>query len=674
VPEHPGTRYTIITDKETTATAVELSELRPARNQASVGGYRDLMLDQLFSSMLVSRLDELSQGASAPFIRAVAQRALFPAPRSKDEAVLEALVANDGVIKGLDSLVTELERVQRFGFTNAELTREKQAMMLSYEQVVTESPDRESASRADEYTRNFLEGEALPTIWQELAFHRRYVPGITLAEMNKLSDDWFTPNNRLVVVSAPEGTGVVLPTETQLSSALKAASGKQLEAYAESAGAAVLMDTKPAPGTIVKTTPRPSGITEWTLSNGATVVLKPTTLKEDEIVLRAFAPGGTSLASDADFIPVRVSDMVIAAGGVGQFSATQLDRLLRSKFAGVSPYVDEYDQGVTGRSAPQDLETLFQLIYLRFTAPRADPNAFAAAVAQAKAIVANQMASPEVVFNRTLESLLDGNTPRRQPETPATIDRWNLDKALAFYKARFADAGNFTFVFVGSFTPDTIKPFVERYIASLPATHGHETWRDLGITVPAGVIERTVKKGIAPKSQVSIVFSGPFEYDDLHKLALRSVAMVLQSRLLDTIRQELGGTYSITAADATEKTPRPQFSLRIEWTCDPAQTDALVQRVFQEIAFVRNIAFDSRQVGRIRDALQHDYETNSLENGYLLGQIARRYENGEVADLAAVTNYPQRLSALTAAAVHEAALKYLDPSNYVKVILMPEGK
>jgi len=173
---------------------------------------------------------------------------------------------------------------------------------------------------------------------------------------------------------------------------------------------------------------------------------------------------------------------------------------------------------------------------------------------------------------------------------------------------------------------------------------------------------------------VAIVFSGPFEYDNVHKLALRSVAMVLQSRLLDTIRQELGGTYSITAADATDKIPHPQFFVRIEWTCDPAQTDALVQRVFQEIAFVRNISFQPGQVGRIRAALQHDYETNSLENGYLLGQISRRYENGEVADLGTVTSYPDRLSELTGAAVHEAAMKYLDPANYVKVILMPEGR
>ena len=150
-----------------------------------------IMLDQLFADMLGARLDELSQGANPPFLRAAADRALFPTPRTRDEAVLQALVSNDGVPRGLDALVTELQRVARFGFTATELARAKQAMMLGYERVVTESPDRESASRADEYTRNFLQDEALPTIWQELAFHRRFVPGITLAEINALTGDWF---------------------------------------------------------------------------------------------------------------------------------------------------------------------------------------------------------------------------------------------------------------------------------------------------------------------------------------------------------------------------------------------------------------------------------------------------------------------------------------------------
>src|SRR5262249_16027366 len=210
-----------------------------------------------------------------------------------------------------------------------------------------------------------------------------------------------------------------------------------------------------------------------------------------------------------------------------------------------------------GGSTPQDLETMFQLLYLRFTQPRSDPTAFAATASQARALLANQMASPEVVFNQTILAALSGNSPRLRPQTPATVDQWDLAKSLAFYKARFADASNFTFVFVGSFTSDTIRPLVETYLARPPPTRRHETWRDLGLTPPGGVVEKTVEKGIAPKSEVAIVFSGSFEYDDPHMLALRTMARVLESRLFDAIRQELGGTYSITADPDTQKLPRP---------------------------------------------------------------------------------------------------------------------
>ncbi|MGH9143388.1 MAG: M16 family metallopeptidase, partial [Vicinamibacterales bacterium] len=294
VPDHPGTRYAVVTDTETTATSVELSDLRPARNQETVGGYRDLMLDQLFAAMLDARLGELSQGATPPFLRAGAERSLFQTARTRDEAILEALVANDGTAQGLEALVTELQRVARYGFTTTEFARAKQATLRGFERGVTESPDRESESRADEYTRNFLEGEALPTIWQELAFHRRFLPVLTLAEANALVRDWFPDGNRLVVVSAPAAAGVVLPDEAQLAAAVKTAAAKRPGPYLDTAAGQVFLPVPPRAGAIVKTTMRPeAGIIEWTLSNGATVVLKPTTLKDDQILFRAAAPGGT---------------------------------------------------------------------------------------------------------------------------------------------------------------------------------------------------------------------------------------------------------------------------------------------------------------------------------------------------------------------------------------------
>lgn len=675
VPEHAGTRYAIVTDKESTATVVQLSSLRPARNQGSIGGYRDIMLDQLFSQMLSDRLDEIAQKENPPFLRAAAGRGLFSTPRTRDEANLQALVANDGVTRGLDALVTELQRVSRFGFTATELERAKQANMSGSERAATESPDRESSSRADEYTRNFLQREALPTIWQELAFHRRFIPEITLRDVNALAADWFPEQNRLVVVSAPDVAGNMLPSEAQLAAVVTAASAKRLERYVDAGAGQMLMDMPPARGSVVKTTVREgTSITEWTLSNGATVVLQPTTLKADQILFRAVAPGGTSLASDDDFLSARVADDVIPAGGVGKFTAAVLDKLLSGRALAVRPFVGEISQGMGGGSAPQDLEAMLQLVYLRFTQPRADPVAFAALKAQALGMLANRQASPEFAFGQALEAAFSLNNPRRQAETPETVAKWNLDRALAFYKARFADASNFTFIFVGSFTPEQIKPLVETYLASLPATRARETWRDLSTALPTGVVERTVQKGIAPKSAVSIVFSGPFGYDDADKLALRTAVMLLQSRLNDTIREELGATYSITAEQETFKFPKPEYRVRIDWTCDPARVDSVVQRVFEEIGFVRSTVLTQAQMARVREVLTRQLDENTQDNGYLLSQIARRYEDGEVASLAGSNGQPAEIAALSGAAVRQAAMKYFNTENYVKVTLMPEGK
>jgi len=345
--------------------------------------------------------------------------------------------------------------------------------------------------------------------------------------------------------------------------------------------------------------------------------------------------------------------------------------MLTGKAAVVQPFINELEQGMGGGSTPQDMETLFQLMYLRFTQPRADQDAFAALSAQAKSLLANQQASPDVVFNQTIDSILTGGNPRRKPETPASVDAWNLPKSVAFYKARFADASRFTFIFVGSFTLDSIKPFVETYVASLPATHTRETWRDLGIGPPASIVEKTIQQGIAPKSQVAIVFSGPFEFDPQHQLALRTMTMLLQSRLFDTIRQELGGTYSITAEPDANRTPKPEYTVRIEWTCDPARTDALIQRVFQEVQFVQQTRLEERQMARVRDTLVREYEQNSLDNRFLLQQIVQAYDDGDASDLAAVMNVPEQVRALTGDAIQRAARTYLDTLRYVRVTLMP---
>src|SRR6476646_3143261 len=220
---------------------------------------------------------------------------------------------------------------------------------------------------------------------------------------------------------------------------------------------------------------------------------------------------------------------------------------------------------------------------MRFTQPRADATAVAVQQAQLKTVLANQTASPGYAFSEALNNAMYGNHPRRQLTTPATVDQWNLDKSLAFYKDRFADASDFTFFFVGSFDLPTMKPLVERYLGGLPSIHRKETWKDVGVRSATGVIEKTVEKGIEPKSSNAIIFSGPFEHDQIHRVAIRAMAEVLQTRLLETIREELGGTYSISARPSIQRNPNPEYSITIQFGCAPERTDDLIKRVFEEI-------------------------------------------------------------------------------------------
>jgi zinc protease len=671
IPDHPGTRYAIATDKELTTTSVEVATLLPARQQGTVGVYRKKMVDRLFSGMLTLRLSEITQKPDAPFLQAFSGRGIFFA-RSKENTSLNALVKEDGIDRGLDALLGEIERVSRFGFTATELDRQKQSTMRNRERLVAEKDNRESFSRADEYIRNFLDQETLPTSDYEFALHKRFLPEITLDEVNKLAQEWFPNHSRIVIVSAPENPGLVVPDEAKLAAVVAAAPKRELKPYVDTVASAVLLDSVPAPGAITRTTTKdPVGITEWELSNGVKVVLKPTNFREDEILFRATSPGGTSLATDEDYIPASSAIQVITAGGLGKFSATDLRRLLSGKIASASPFISELEEGVTGSSSPKDLETLFQLIYLRFTQPRADATAFTVQATQMKTILANQTAVPEFAFRETLTATMSQDHLRRRLPTTATVDQWNLDKSLAFYKERFADASDFTFVFVGTFDLQTMKPLVERYLGGLPTIRRKETWRDVGVRMPTGVVAKKVEKGIEPKSQVAIVFSGPFEYDQTQRVAIRAMSEILQNKLLETIREDLGGTYSIGASSTYRKFPNPEYSITIQFGCDPQRTEALVARVLQEIEQLMAKGPTEKQVNDEREALLRDFETNMKQNAYVITQLSFKYQHGE--DPATLWNVPEYYKKLDVAMIQQAAKTYLDSKNRVTVTLFPQG-
>ena len=668
-PGHAETLYNVATDPEANATLVNVISTMPERDQTTIRAYRQSLVERLFAGMLSDRFEELSNSANPPFLAAQTSRELFIGP--SEATSLTALVADGGIERGLSAMFAEAERVRRFGFTATELDRQKANMKLFLERASVEEATWESGRLADEYGRNFLQQEPIPGIGYEYALHQRFVPEITLAEVNALAADWLPNRNRVVTVAAPRRPGATMPNEARLAAAIDAGSTAKVEAYSDTVNTQPLLASLPAPGKIVKTTTRADlGITEWELSNGVRVVLRPTPFKQDEILFRAVSPGGTSLASDADFIAAETATAVIARSGLGALSETALQRALAGKNAAVEPRIGDTDEGLSGGSTSRDLETMFQLIYLTFTQPRADADVFKTLTAQLAAGLANREAQPDLVFRDTVEEAVTQGHLRARPLTSSLLPQMRLDASLAFYKSRFADASDFTFVFVGTINPETLAPLVERYLASLPSVRKPESARDVGIRPPSGIVEREVRKGVEPRSQVSVVFTGPFQNTQQNRIMLRAMTETLEGNLQRTLREDLGGTYGVSVEPTFEPAPSNMYRVTISFACDPSRLNSLVSALFRDVEQFKRTGPATGQVADQRLALARDLETNSRSNSFLLNQLTSKYQYGE--DPAEVFQLQQFYDQITPAAVRDAAQKYLDLSRYVKVTLLPE--
>lgn len=669
VPDHEETLFAIATDKEAPNTSVAVYYKLPPREQDTVGSYRQRIIENLYNGMLNRRFSELTQKPDPPFLGAFSSRGLFV--RSKEAYMLNAMVKNEGIIRGLEALFVESERVARFGFTPSELERQKREAMRSIERSYTEREKRNSGAHTGEYIRNFLQGEPIPGIEYEFELYKRFVPTITLEEVNQIGKEWITEQNRIIMANAPEKEGLKVPTEDELLAVLGDVEEKEITPYEDTVTDQPLLAEIPEPGDIVDTkTLEDLGITEWKLSSGVRVILKPTDFKDDEILFQALSPGGTSLALDEDYIPARTAAEVISAGGLGEFNAINLQKRLAGKAVRVRPNISDLEEGLFGSASPKDLETMFQLIYLTFTAPREDATIFNVLTTQIKASLANRGASPEIAFMDTLQTTMAQDHYRARPFTAETVDEMDLEKSFAFYKDRFADASDFTFIFIGNLDLETMKPLAQRYLGSLPSINREESWRDVGIEPPKGVIHKTVHKGIEPKSQTSILFTGPFQYDRPHRNAIRAMEIVLQTRLREILREELGGTYSVQASASYFKIPDEEYRITINFGSDPQRVEELTKAIFQEIEALKTNGPSADEINDARAALYRGYETGVKQNGWWLTQLAYKYCLGE--DPNDLIIYEKSLEFLTPDVIQEAAKAYFNMENYVQVSLFPE--
>lgn len=672
VPDTPGTLFTIATDAEMTNANITVYGKLPARSQRTVGDYRRDIVERLFAGMLGARFAELSQKPDAPFVGAGGSRGAFIG--DKDVSTLGALVKGDAIAQTLDVLFTEAERVARFGFTAGELDRAKANVMTGIDRALKEKDNAPAGSIANELVRHVTTGEPVPGIEYEHGLFQQFLPEITLAEVNALAMAWVPDGNRVIAIAAPEKEGFKVPTEEQLVEVLASvAARKDITAYVDTVDAAPLLDPLPSPGTIVSEKKLDTfGITEWKLSNGVTVVLKPTDFRDDEILFRATSYGGTSLAPDADYVPASSASSVVAAGGIGHLSAIELRKRMTGITAAASASIGPHNETLSGASSKKDLETMFQLIHLRFTQPREDAQAFAAMQSQMKSMLQLQRANPSFLFNEALTEALYGGHPRTKPLTAESAAQMDLAKSMAFYKDRFADAGDFTFVFAGSFDVAQMRPLVERYLASLPSTGRKESWKDTGIRYQKGTITKRIEKGLEPQSRASIVFTGPFEYTPQQRAVIRLLSDVVTTRLHEILREALGGTYGVSADAGYSDLPVSEYSIRITFASAPDRTEELIAAAMTDIEKLKTEGPTEKQVNDAREKLIRDYETDSKTNSFWTTQLSFRYQRGDTVD--GLFEQVELYKAITPGAVQAAAKTYFNPANVVTVTLFPEKK
>jgi len=671
VPLGDAVRASAATDPEMPYTQVVAYYKHPITPQGTVGAYRRTLVESLLSAMFNARLSEITEKPGAPFKVAFAGGG--SAFRTVDMYQVLAFTDQGQAVPALSAVLTEVARIRGHGFQPGELERAKADFLAGMENAYNERDKTESAGYAGEYIRNFLEQEPIPGIEAEFSLVKDLMAGITLDDEEAAVDRIFQDTNLVVTDSEPAKEGVTPATPDELLAATKEAETAAPAAYEDKTSGTALLETEPTPGTVVSREEKPDlGVTVLTLSNGVEVWLKPTDFKNDEILFSATAKGGLSLADPKDYASARLSAALVQEAGLGSFTPSDLEKLLSGKIASVSPSISTFTEAVRGQTTPKDLETALQLVYLTFTDPNPRPEAFDVLKDRYKAFIENRTSRPETQFQDRVQEITLSDHPLFQPPTLAWLDRADPKVAMDFYRKRFADASDFRFFFVGALDVDTMADLAARYLGSLPSDPGTPAaYKDLDLHFPDGVVRERVYAGTEPKSQTRITWPAVTGLGEMEIFALNKADDILEIRLRDALREELGGTYSVGVGYNPWIPYRRYGTTSVGYGSSPENADPLLKRVMDEIARFQAEGPTDEEVAKIKELERRSLEKGLEQNGYWLGSFSTLDLLGW--DPARILERKERIEALSGKAMQEAVVKYFPADHYAAVTLLPEN-
>ena len=678
VPDNKEAIYVYEKDKEMQMANVWVMMKHEATKPEEKASMAYLVQDyavSVISQMINQRLSEMTQDAACPFFQGFADDANYLLSRTKDCFELIGIPKEGKEMETLQVLYREAKRAREFGFTATEYERAKADYLSSLEKQYTNRDKRKNDEFGNAYRDHYLNNEPIPPLDVLYQTMQQIAPNIPVQAINQMLPQLITPtdSNLVVMIMAQDKEGKVHPTEQDMAAAIAAARAEKLEAYVDNVKDEPLLDVATIKkGKITKETENKTfGYKELTLSNGATVILKKTDFKDDEVQMQAFAKGGKSLYGEADYTNLKVFDTAIGMSGLGNFSSTELQKALAGKNVNADLSLANTRQYLTAHSTPKDIETMFQMSYLYFTNVKKDDKQFQNLMTQLDMALKNKSLSPDAVFSDSVAATTYGHNPRFNNIDVKDLKDINYDRILDIAKERFQNAGQFTFVISGNFDEQTIRPLIEQYIASLPATKAKpEQFKEVITFAKGEVVNQFKVKTESPKATAREMWYAEMPYTLDNIVKLDAVGQVLSMIYLKTIREDESAAYSCGAAGHFNTgTNQPKALLQAYCPMNPDKSELAVRLLHEGI---QNMAkqVDADQLQKVKDYMLKQADIDAKQNSYWINTITTFKEYG----LDVYTDYKKTVEALTVDNVRDFLNELLKSGNHVEVIMTPETK
>lgn len=672
IPQRTKPEAMVVTDDEATNTFLQIYNfVKPAKKIKTWNDYRESAVEGLISSLINQRLAELTQKENPPFIFANTGFQQFI--RGYNAFNSFAVLGETPMQEAIDALVAETNRARKFGFLQAELDRAKASLLNNAEKAFNEKGKSESGQMVGQYVNHFLQGNPVPGVEHRYKFLKQVLPTINLQEINGLAKKMPSTANAFALVQAPSKMKDKLPDNNSLLKAVVAATGKPVKPYEEKAVASSLLEKGPAPGKITAESKNEKlGTTDITLSNGITVTLKPTKLKNDEILMDAWRWGGFHQFDLADKENAQYAATLVGQMGVKDMPVTDIRKFLAGKTVSVIPYINNHEEGIEGRCSIKDFETFLQMMYLWYTAPRKDEAQFKSFVTKNKASLQFLKQDPQAWYQDTLSKIAFNNNPwTGEIPTAEEFDRLNLDKIFSIYKQIFGNAYGMHYTFAGNIDVEKARPLLEKYIGSLPAAAKENKFKDNGIRMIKGITEANLKRGKESQSMINIMFEGETEYNRKEKLDLAALLEVMNIKIIEKLREEMSGIYGGGMYGAIEKRPYVHYSITAAMPCGPENVEKLTNALLDLIKNAQEKGVEQKDLDKVKETWKKQYHVNLQSNDWWLTSLSNAWINGDNPEN--ILDYEQMVETITSEDLKKAANKFFTLNNMVKAVLYPES-